>query len=171
MLKQLKQTKNFKTATIKSNVGREWSPRMSSGREMNYSILMDFLIEVNFFKWQNLYKTVAGSLQIHFTLLVSLIKLSKHDVMFQMTRSAHPLPAMLTQLLRSCWLPTGACPHQNNSSCSRQRPRALGVSFLFASLSSHYLVRSIYLTDSTLQVTLLVLAKLGKQLFLQNKFN
>lgn len=49
-VKTAKANKNFKTATIKSNVGREWSPRMSSGREMNYSILMDFLIEVNFFK-------------------------------------------------------------------------------------------------------------------------
>lgn len=35
---------------------------MSSAREMNYSILMGFLIEVNFFEWQNLYKTVAGNL-------------------------------------------------------------------------------------------------------------
>ena len=35
---------------------------MSSGREMNYSILMDFLIEVSIFKWQNLSKTVAGNL-------------------------------------------------------------------------------------------------------------
>ena len=34
-VKIAKANKNFKTATIKSNVGREWSPRMSSGREMN----------------------------------------------------------------------------------------------------------------------------------------
>lgn len=91
-VKTAKANKNFKTATIKSNVDREWSSRMSPGREMNYSILMDFLIEVNFFKRQNLYKTVAGNLPKSISHSWSpLIKLSKHDVMFQMTHSAHPL--------------------------------------------------------------------------------
>lgn len=35
---------------------------MFFGREMNYSVSVDFLIEANFFKWQNLYKIVAGNL-------------------------------------------------------------------------------------------------------------
>lgn len=55
---------------------------MFFGREMKYSILVDFLIEANFFKWKNLYKIVAGNLSKSFHTPVSLIKLSKHDVTF-----------------------------------------------------------------------------------------